>query len=260
VTRSSRAAARRERSGGVEDATVTKKKKRYYAVLRGRTPGIYTQWYGPTGALVQVEGYKDALYKGFDTLEEARRFLSSPGGRSSSSRPKHKAGRVLVDAHAEKGGVVVFTDGGCIENPGPGGWAAIIVRDGMCKEISGGFRLTTNNRMELYACIQALKETARDQGGVTIYTDSQYLVSAVEKGWARKWRSNGWMRDKAHRALNADLWSELLELLEGRKVSFRWVRGHAGQPENERCDELARRAARGDDLKVDEEYEKSCAR
>ena len=120
-------------------------------------------------------------------------------------------------------------------------------------EISQGYRLTTNNRMELMACIAALK-SLKTRGEVVLHSDSQYVVKGFEKGWAKRWRSNGWMRTKTEAAENADLWSELLALCDSRPVSFVWVRGHAGNTENERCDRLATQAVLGVDLQEDSGY------
>jgi ribonuclease HI len=152
--------------------------------------------------------------------------------------------------------VKMYTDGGCINNPGPGGYAAVLLFGNHRREISGGFRVTTNNRMEIYAAIaglQALKERCR----VTIHSDSQYLVNAMEEGWAVKWRSQQWWRNKkrGEHALNPDLWEKLLQTCENHEVTFKWVRGHAGSKENERCDELAKAAALGPDLAIDRAYE-----
>ena len=123
------------------------------------------------------------------------------------------------------------------------------------RELSGGFRKTTNNRMEIYAAIKGL-EAIREPCRVTLYSDSQYLVNAIQKGWAKRWQANGWRRSKREKALNPDLWERLLSLCEVHKVRFEWVRGHAGQMENERCDRLAGEAARSSHLAVDEGYEK----
>ena len=152
--------------------------------------------------------------------------------------------------------VEIYTDGGCINNPGPGGYAAILLFGNHRKEISGGFRLTTNNRMELYAAITGLS-ALKERCDVTIYSDSQYLVNAMEKGWAAKWREQQWWRNKkrGERALNPDLWERLLQASENHNTEFRWLRGHAGSAENERCDELAKAAARGSDLEIDLVYE-----
>lgn len=134
--------------------------------------------------------------------------------------------------------VEIFTDGACSGNPGPGGYGVILRYQGRERELSGGEKSTTNNRMELTALIQglqALKEPCR----VTLYSDSKYVVDAIQKGWAKKWRANGWMRTKTERALNVDLWEKALQLLERHEMRFVWVKGHAGHPENERCDRLA---------------------
>ena len=232
---------------------MTTRARRYYAVASGRRPGIYTEWAGPTGAQVQVTGFPGAVFKGFASLSEAERFLASDrtGIRPPASAGRRKPREVLP---LRNGLIHIYTDGGCLRNPGPGGWAAVILDGDTRTEISGGYRLTTNNRMELQACIQALKTLGTGTEAV-LFTDSQYVVNAVEKGWARRWRSQRWMRDRTHKAENADLWTELLGLIDDREVTFRWVRGHAGNPENERCDELAGRAALGRDLAVDGPYE-----
>ena len=118
------------------------------------------------------------------------------------------------------------------------------------KELSGGYRLTTNNRMELLAVIKAL-ETLNQPCQVTLHSDSRYVVDAMAKGWAQKWRANGWQRNKREKAVNPDLWGTLLDLCEKHEVEFRWVRGHAGDVENERCDRLAVEAAHQPDLPAD---------
>ena len=134
--------------------------------------------------------------------------------------------------------VEIFTDGACKGNPGPGGWGAILRYNNKEKEISGGENNTTNNRMEITALIESLK-ILKESCNVNIYSDSQYVCNAISKGWAKKWRSNGWKRNQTQSALNADLWEILLELCEKHKVKIHWVRGHSGHPENERCDQLA---------------------
>ncbi len=134
--------------------------------------------------------------------------------------------------------VEIFTDGACSGNPGPGGYGAILRYNGVEKELSGGAAETTNNRMELLAAIAGL-EALKERCFVTLYSDSKYLTDAINLGWAKKWRDNGWMRTKRERALNEDLWERLLALLEKHKVELVWVKGHAGHPENERCDRLA---------------------
>lgn len=150
--------------------------------------------------------------------------------------------------------VVAWTDGACSGNPGPGGYGVILKWNGHVKELSKGYRRTTNNRMEILAVIAAL-ESLTEPCEITIHSDSQYVVNAIEQGWAKRWRANGWRRNKKEKALNPDLWERLLELLPKHKVKLDWVRGHAGNAENERADELAVGAVRGEGLGVDEEYE-----
>lgn len=132
----------------------------------------------------------------------------------------------------------MYTDGACSGNPGPGGWGTILKSGGHVKELSGGEPNTTNNRMELTAVIAGLS-ALKYPCEVTITSDSKYVIDAIQQGWAKKWRAQGWMRNKKEKALNPDLWETLLDLLDVHDVTFRWVKGHAGHPENERCDELA---------------------
>ena len=134
--------------------------------------------------------------------------------------------------------VEIYTDGACSGNPGPGGWGAILRYNGHTKEISGGEPHTTNNRMELIAVIEALK-LLKEPCRVTLYSDSQYVCNALKLGWAEKWRNNGWMRNKKEKALNPELWAELLDLCAVHEVEPVWVQGHAGHPEHERCDQMA---------------------
>lgn len=149
--------------------------------------------------------------------------------------------------------VEIYTDGACLGNPGPGGYGIVLRYGDHRREISGGYRLTTNNRMELMAAIKALQALTRPIP-VILHSDSRYLVDAMEKGWAKKWRANGWRRNKRERTLNPDLWETLLDLCTEHVVQFRWVRGHAGEAENERCDSLAMQAARQPDLPPDLGY------
>ena len=134
--------------------------------------------------------------------------------------------------------VNIYTDGACSGNPGPGGWGAILECGGVTKELSGGAAETTNNRMELTAAIEALSALKRPCQ-VTLTTDSQYLKNGMDLGWAKKWKKNGWTRGKNQPALNPDLWDKLLQLFEIHQVKIVCVKGHAGHPMNERCDELA---------------------
>jgi len=134
--------------------------------------------------------------------------------------------------------VEIFTDGACSGNPGPGGWGAILRYGGREKEFCGGEENTTNNRMELTAVIEALK-ALKEPCRVLLTTDSKYVSDALSLGWAEKWQQNGWRKPDKKPALNADLWEELLKLIKIHDVQLNWVKGHAGHPENERCDALA---------------------
>ena len=145
--------------------------------------------------------------------------------------------------------VVLYTDGACSGNPGPGGYGAVILftdsgGNTHRKELSDGEAETTNNRMEIMAVIKGL-EALKEPCKVLLFSDSRYVVDAIEKGWAVRWRSNNWMRNKKDKALNADLWEWLLSLLEKHNVICHWVKGHADNPENNRCDALARAAIEG---------------
>ena len=139
--------------------------------------------------------------------------------------------------------VDIFTDGACKRNPGPGGWAAILRFGEHEKEISGGDINTTNNRMEITAVIMALK-LLKEPCEITLYSDSQYVCNAIKLGWARKWKANNWMRNSKDPALNSDLWEMILQEMSKHKVTTIWVKGHAGHPENERCDKLATKQAK----------------
>jgi ribonuclease HI len=150
--------------------------------------------------------------------------------------------------------VEIFTDGGCEPNPGPGGYGVILVHPKKRAEASGGFRATTNNRMEIFAAIKGL-EILKQPCQVTVYSDSQYLVKAMMEGWVAKWKRRGWWRTNQERAENADLWQRLDQLCEIHRVEFRWLKGHAGHAENERCDRLCLEALRQPNLPVDEGYE-----
>ena len=134
--------------------------------------------------------------------------------------------------------VELFTDGACSGNHGPGGWGAILRYRGHERELSGGDAHTTNNRMELSAVIAGL-EQLKEPCSVTLTSDSKYVCDAITKGWARGWKKNGWRKSDKSPALNADLWDKLLALLDTHEITVVWVKGHAGHPENERCDKLA---------------------
>lgn len=158
-----------------------------------------------------------------------------------------------MNTHSTKPHVLLYTDGGAEPNPGRGGYGSILTYNGKKKEFSAGFKMTTNNRMELLAVISGLQKL-KVPSKVTVYSDSRYVVDGIEKGWAKSWRAKNWMRNKKEKAVNSDLWARLLDLLDLHEVNFHWVKGHAGHPENERCDVLASIAMRGRDLKDDPGY------
>jgi ribonuclease HI len=145
--------------------------------------------------------------------------------------------------------VTIYTDGACSGNPGPGGYGVVLISGSHRKEISEGFRLTTNNRMELLAAITGLEALKRDGTVVRLYTDSGYLVNAVNNGWLFSWEMKRFAKKK-----NPDLWIRFLEAYRRHKVTFLWVKGHNNDPENERCDTLAVAASKGSLLKEDKGY------
>lgn len=146
--------------------------------------------------------------------------------------------------------IVIYTDGASRGNPGPGGYGVVLMSGKHRKELSEGFRKTTNNRMELLAVIRALEALKKKGTNVTIYTDSRYVADAIEKGWVFNWEKKQFKKKK-----NPDLWKRLLELYREHNVRFYWVEAHADITENERCDQLAVEASQGGDLSVDENYE-----
>ena len=150
----------------------------------------------------------------------------------------------------------LYTDGASSGNPGPGGYGVILKYLNNQKELSGGFRRTTNNRMELMAVIEGLK-SIKEKCKVNIHSDSKYIVDAIEQEWIYKWKSLGWKRNKKQKLLNPDLWQELFGLLQKHEVKLFWVRGHNGHPENERCDYLAVKASQQPDLPADKYFESS---
>jgi ribonuclease HI len=239
-------------------------KKKYYAVAVGRQPGIYTQWFGDAGAQAQVVGFQRAVYKGFPTREEALSFIRDRrSGKKTSVHPSRQTRTRSTATSAAKPDacladrIVIYTDGSSLGNPGPGGYGVVIASSGGNRELSGGFRKTTNNRMELLACIVGL-EQLETSSAVALYSDSRYVVDGISKGWAKKWRRNNWRKSTGERALNIDLWERLLSLCDRHAVHFVWVKGHAGNPGNERCDQLATQAANRPNLPIDTGYESDC--
>lgn len=239
------------------------RKKKFYGVAVGRVPGVYTTWFGPDGAEVQVKGFQGAKFKSFATRAEAEAFIKNGinQNRSSSKNASRKKAATFFLPEDEAKALalkrtLVFTDGGAINNPGPGGYGVVIQRpDGKTQELSGGYRLTTNNRMELTACIVGLEALPKTVQMVTLVSDSRYVVDGITKGWAKRWQKNNWMRTKTEKAINSDLWQRLLKLCQRHQVDFKWIKGHAGHAQNERCDKLAVAAARSKDLHIDTAYE-----
>lgn len=228
--------------------------KKFYAVAKGVRPGIYTNW---PEAKAQIDGFAGAVYKGFATYKEAEEWLKKPilrpaSANSGSERPKVPTCSDPLKNDAE--GVTIYTDGGASGNPGPGGYGVVQVYKGQVKEITGGFKLTTNNRMELMGVIVALRQLEFRDKPVTVYTDSSYVVNGITKGWAKSWRKNNWIKSDKKPAVNPDLWGELLDLTAELNVSFIWVKGHAGNPLNERCDQLAVSSAKQKGLPDDTGY------
>ena len=212
--------------------------KKFYAVKRGRKTGLYTVW---AECAAQVKGFQGAVYKGFMTEDEARAWLGGADARTEQPR----AAAEMAAPSAPDADYIIHTDGSCLRNPGgAGGWAAVIetAATGAVEEKSGGDPETTNNRMELTAALMAL--SAVPEGArVALYTDSQYLKNAFTKFWLPAWKKRGWKKADGEPVLNQDLWVQLDAAFAARQVQFHWVKGHAGNPRNERCDALARAEA-----------------
>nr|WP_319492261.1 ribonuclease HI [uncultured Desulfobacter sp.] len=230
---------------------------KFYAVARGRKTGIFTSW---PEAERQVKGFAGARFKSFSTKQEALAFLEDPsyttsGASSKNFKSASKATKSGQDPSAQndypENAVMVYTDGGAIGNPGPGGYG-VVFESG--ETFCGGFNLTTNNRMELLAVITALEALDGETRPICLHSDSRYVVNGITKNWAKSWKRRGWKKSDGSPAMNPDLWQRLLELLEGLDVRFFWVKGHAGNPLNEKCDQLANSTARTSGLPDDTGY------
>jgi ribonuclease HI len=235
--------------------TMKSGKSTYYAVKSGHKPGIYRSW---EECRRHVEGYSNAEYKRFANLDEAEHYLNGKARPKPADDPVQMTlTRPRRDESALKE-VTIYADGACMGNPGPGGYGVIITYGERRKELSAGFRLTTNNRMEILGCIAGLS-ALKEPCDVTVYSDSRYVVNTMTKSWAIRWRRNEWKRKDADGqtkdALNKDLWIQMLELCDKHSVQFKWIRGHSGNEGNERCDELARTAASAGSLGIDTAYE-----
>jgi ribonuclease HI len=237
---------------------------KFYAVARGRKTGIFTSW---PEAERQVKGFAGARFKSFKTKQEALAFLKDPSYKASGAPSKNLKSASNTSPKTKKNGpsqtakhdypenaVMVYTDGGAIGNPGPGGYG-VVFESG--ETFCGGFNLTTNNRMELLAVIVALEALEGETRPICLHSDSRYVVNGISKNWAKSWKRRGWKKSDGSPAMNPDLWQRLLELLEGLDVRFFWVKGHAGNPLNEKCDQLANSTARTSGLPDDTGYLKN---
>lgn len=214
-------------------------KKKFYAVRVGKTPGIYTKWYGEGGAFEQIDGFSGAKYKGFATIDEAKDYLGDVQYESKSS-VENKPADVMDNTEYD---YEVYTDGGCApSNPGPGGYGAVITNlaTGDRQELYDGYELTTNNRMEMMAVIDALSHIP-EGAAVVVNADSKYVINTINEGWKRN--------------KNHDLWERLDQLISERKVTLKKVPAHSGVELNERCDELCGVGREKPELKTDSGYE-----
>ena len=230
---------------------------KFYAVARGRKTGIFTSW---PDAERQVKGFAGARFKSFKTKQEALAFLEDPVYTNSASSTKKlgdtpkkkKNGHQQQTKHEyPENAVMVYTDGGAIGNPGPGGYGVVFETGAT---FSGGFNLTTNNRMELLAVIVALETLEGETRPICLHSDSRYVVNGITKNWAQAWKRRGWKKSDGTPAMNPDLWQRLLDLLPDLDIRFIWVKGHAGNPLNEACDHLANSTARMSGLADDTGY------
>ncbi|ABW68532.1 Ribonuclease H [Desulfosudis oleivorans Hxd3] len=189
------------------------------------------------------------MYKKFQSRQEAEEFIRNPTYKTAS---KIKKAIQTSEPPVPKNAIIVYTDGSAIGNPGPGGYG-VVIKGG--KEISGGYKLTTNNRMELMAVIVALRELQDDdERPIVIYSDSKYVVDSINKGWVLGWKENKWAVTNGTR-VNSDLWKKFLRLRSKVDVEFRWVKGHATDPLNIKADQLANSAARQKRLSHDKGYD-----
>lgn len=225
-------------------------KKKVYAVKKGRTTGLFMTW---ADCQEQVTGFPGAVFKSFEDPNAALAWLMGSANATAAPTKTRTAHRAATSAHQAPTApapsdadtdFIIYTDGSCLRNPaGPGGWAMVAkaMADGEVTERSGGSPSTTNNKMELTAAIEALR-FAPEGSRVALYTDSQYLKNGITK-WIFAWKRRGWKKADGQPVLNQPLWIELDNLYNSHKVTFHWVKGHAGVDLNERCDELAKKEA-----------------
>ena len=203
-----------------------------YAVKKGRQPGLFGTW---EECQKQVNGFHGAIFRGFTDKIAAKKWLDEDEDAHSAN----------LSSNFD---YTIYTDGSCLKNPGNGGWAAVIIKNDVqdlsdsMRELSGGEKNTTNNRMELSAAINALREIPKG-ASAELYTDSQYMKNAFTRNWLKSWKKLNWHKSDGAEVKNRDLWEELDALFQTRNIHFRWVKGHAGDKYNERCDKLARAQA-----------------
>ena len=220
-----------------------------YAIFKGHKPGIYTSW---SDASEQVKGFKGAKYKSFAKRDEAVQWLRECVLAATEAVDENlidliKSHKMKADRIASAMGdrtedrIIIYTDGGASPNPGRGGYGVVLKKGVLRKELSAGYQLTTNNRMEMLGVIVAL-EAIKEPSEIILHTDSKYVVDSVTKRWVYGWQKRGWKKSDGKQAVNIDLWKRMLPLLKVHKVEFKWVKGHAGNIENERCDILVGKA------------------
>lgn len=208
----------------------------FYAVKKGRQPGVYNSW---DECSEQVKGYSGAVYKKFKVESDAQAFVSGEANSSVKTLNATEDQNNIPDVPTNEI-VVLYTDGACSGNPGPGGFGyAVVIDDVLTLKGSGGLISTTNNQMELSAVIEGLKAIPKNCS-VTVYTDSSYIANAFQKHWIEGWKSRNWIKSDGSAVLNRELWEQLLSAMAKHKeVKFVWVKGHAGNKYNELCDKLA---------------------
>ncbi len=235
--------------------------KKVYAVFQGHQPGIYDSW---DEASDQVKGFKGAKYKSFanqaaaiDWLREFVLNAKDPVAQNLIDLIKTQIGKNPAPANSSQaspnGKIIIHTDGGASPNPGVGGYGVVMQKGSRRKELSAGYKLTTNNRMEMLGVIVAL-QALNESSEVVLHTDSKYVVDSITKRWVYGWKKRGWKKSDGKRPENVDLWEVLIALLEEHQVNFHWVKGHAGNTENERCDALVAEARKMKNLLIDTGY------
>ncbi len=243
------------------NGTLRHSTKSYYVVIKGRKPGVYTDW---LLAKEQIYKFPGSVYRKFQSISEgrawAKTYIMLKSGIGNSKEVPSKTHNKKKSKKKRKyntlqpiGEIKVYTDGACI-NPGRGGYSTVIIYPGGDhQEFFGGYVKTTNNRMEIMGCICAMRKLQGEERTITLFSDSKYVVYGMTKGWAKRWKSKGWIKSDGEPTFNSDLWEEMLSLSRELRISFQWVKGHNGDTMNERCDFLAKKALNGH-LLVDENY------